>query len=187
MNQPTSKCTGWMANLVQLSDASYQHRAIISRTAVPTPVQLDTVPDDMSEAGQEIDDMGSAAGFRMDDRSADHTDMFMGAGQTHGRGETFMDQFDKDRSAEQQRTNIFYPFESKEDWELASRLLCSSLSMAYMDEFFSLQLVSCSFSTSRLFNDLTYCIGKETANLISQRKRTTWSIGVASPRAAMEM
>ena len=57
-------------------------------------------------------------------------------------GQTFMDGFDADVFAEERSVNIFYPFASKYDWELASWLYNSRLSMAEIDKFLSLQIVS---------------------------------------------
>jgi hypothetical protein len=53
-----------------------------------------------------------------------------------------MDLFDADQFADQRKTNLYYPFASHEDWEFASFLLRSSLSMAEIDELLSLDLVS---------------------------------------------
>ncbi|KAG2752786.1 hypothetical protein P692DRAFT_20723352 [Suillus brevipes Sb2] len=39
------------------------------------------------------------------------------------------------------KDNLYYPFASRQDWELGSFLLCSSLSMAALDEFLGLELV----------------------------------------------
>ncbi|KAI6018361.1 hypothetical protein EDC04DRAFT_2546358, partial [Pisolithus marmoratus] len=57
-------------------------------------------------------------------------------------GTTFMDQFSDDQYVTLWQQNLYYPFASGADWWLASWLLCSHLSMAAIDEFLSLQLVS---------------------------------------------
>jgi hypothetical protein len=64
------------------------------------------------------------------------------SGSVYGRGETFMDQCDKDKFTERRTGNIYYPFASRGEWELASFLLRSRLSMAAMDSFLKLELVS---------------------------------------------
>jgi hypothetical protein len=66
---------------------------------------------------------------------------YHGASQTFGHGPTFMDRFDTDRHAELRETNLFYPFASQQDWEIASWLLRSDISMAAIDDFLSLELV----------------------------------------------
>ena len=53
-----------------------------------------------------------------------------------------MDLFGEDEYAERRKTIPYYPFASQPEWEMASYLLKSGLSMAAMDEFLKLQLVS---------------------------------------------
>ena len=60
----------------------------------------------------------------------------------YGCGETFMDRCDKDKFTERRKGNIYYPFASRDEWELASFLLRSPLSMAAVDHFLKLELVS---------------------------------------------
>lgn len=68
-------------------------------------------------------------------------EVFDGAGKTYGAGETFMDRFNADTYAEYRKTNLYYPFASKQDWEIAAFLESSNLSMAAIDKFLSLELV----------------------------------------------
>jgi len=56
-------------------------------------------------------------------------------------GTVFLDQFLSDEYVALCQENLYYPFVSGVDWELASWLLRSCLSMAAIDEFLSLQLV----------------------------------------------
>ncbi|KAG1765866.1 hypothetical protein EV702DRAFT_1050860 [Suillus placidus] len=46
-----------------------------------------------------------------------------------------------DAYAAHHKENIYYPFASLQDWELGSFLLCSSLSMAAINQFLGLELV----------------------------------------------
>ena len=71
-----------------------------------------------------------------------HTEFYRGAALIVGQGQTFMDIFDKDQYAANRKENIYYPFKSQSEWELASFLLKSDLSMAATDEFLKLQSVS---------------------------------------------
>ena len=71
-----------------------------------------------------------------------YTDFFPGASKVFGEGETYMDLFDQDKYANERMANLYYPFASQSEWELASYLLKSDLSMAAIDEFLNLQLVS---------------------------------------------
>jgi len=60
---------------------------------------------------------------------------------TYGQAQTFLDRFDEDRYAPFCTMNPFYPFSSEVEWELASFLLSSDLSMRKIDEFLKLKLV----------------------------------------------
>jgi hypothetical protein len=62
--------------------------------------------------------------------------------ETYGPGSTFMDLFDQDTHSEERKFNIYYPFASRDEWELACFLLQSNLSLASTDKFFKLTLVS---------------------------------------------
>ena len=53
-----------------------------------------------------------------------------------------MDLFNKDEYADARQTNLYYPFASQLEWELASFLLKSDLSRVAIDQFLKLQLVS---------------------------------------------
>ena len=68
-------------------------------------------------------------------------------------GTTFMDQFFADQYAGFRRENLYYPFASRVDWQLASWLLRSRLSMAAIDNFLSLELVCRFFKNSFLETD----------------------------------
>ena len=65
-----------------------------------------------------------------------------GAARTFGPGTTFMQQFECDKFAEERSQNLYYPFTSRAEWELAAFLLRSDLSLAALDTFLSLNLVS---------------------------------------------
>ena len=52
------------------------------------------------------------------------------------------ERFDCDQYVKERKTNLYYPFASWDEWELAAFLLRSDLSMASIDSFLSLKLVS---------------------------------------------
>src|SRR6266542_895785 len=64
-----------------------------------------------------------------------HTELFPGASEIYGKGKTYMDLFDDDEYAGNREMNLYYPFASQPEWELASFLLKSGLSMVATDEF----------------------------------------------------
>ncbi|KAI6096000.1 hypothetical protein F5141DRAFT_1067925 [Pisolithus sp. B1] len=66
--------------------------------------------------------------------------VYLGASMSYVSGLTFMDNFFADEHGELCKENIFYPFASQEDWQVALWLLHSRLSMAAIDSFLSLEL-----------------------------------------------
>jgi len=56
-------------------------------------------------------------------------------------GLTFLELFNKDEYAEQRTDNLYFPFASEEEWQLAAFLLKSGLSMSSVGEFLKLKLV----------------------------------------------
>ena len=70
-----------------------------------------------------------------------HIDEYPGSAKVYGAGSNFMDQFDADQYSSERKENLYYPFTSRDEWELASYLLRSSLSMAAIDKFLKLSLV----------------------------------------------
>ncbi|KAG1901601.1 uncharacterized protein F5891DRAFT_950324, partial [Suillus fuscotomentosus] len=68
--------------------------------------------------------------------------MYEGAGTCYARdGVTFLDLFDADEYAEHRKENLFYPFASREEWEVADFLLRSPLSMAAINQFLGLHML----------------------------------------------
>lgn len=107
-----------------------------------------------SEAGsQNEDDMPMEDGSREDPDPQSSwdgpvKDFYDGAAETLGRGETFKDKFQQDKYKKERQTNLYYPFASAGEWELAAFINRSGLSLAKTDEFLKLQLVRrlCLFS-----------------------------------------
>lgn len=72
-----------------------------------------------------------------------HTEFYDGAAQIlETIGQTFLDVFNEDEYTDKQKKLLYYPFASQQEWELASFLLKSDLSMAAIDDFLKLQLIS---------------------------------------------
>ena len=71
-----------------------------------------------------------------------HTKYFLGSSKVFGNRETYRDVFDKDKYADAWQTNLYYPFASQPDRELASFLLKSDLSRVEIDQILKLQLIS---------------------------------------------
>lgn len=90
------------------------------------------------------------------------TEFFPGASSVFGQGETFMDIFDRDEHAEKRQANLYYPFASQPEWELASYLLKSNLTVSATDEFLGLQMVSLIFNVKHLW---LICVSFRSKNL----------------------
>ncbi|KAG2127501.1 hypothetical protein DEU56DRAFT_872775 [Suillus clintonianus] len=58
-----------------------------------------------------------------------------------GDGVTFLDLFDADEYAECRKENLFYPFASREEWEVADFLRRFPLSMAAINQFLELPMI----------------------------------------------
>jgi hypothetical protein len=71
-----------------------------------------------------------------------HTEFFLGSSKVFGNGDTYLDLFNEDEYADARKTNLYYPFASQPEWEVASFLLKSDLSREAIDRFLKLQLVS---------------------------------------------
>ncbi|KAF9050530.1 hypothetical protein BJ165DRAFT_1342609 [Panaeolus papilionaceus] len=72
-------------------------------------------------------------------------------------GQTFMDKFDQDTHASKRKINLYYPFSTKAEWELAYFLLQSGLSMSSIDDFLKLDLIKLlglSFKTAQTLRNL---------------------------------
>jgi hypothetical protein len=72
-------------------------------------------------------------------------DQHPSASRIYGKGCSFMDTFDMDEHADKRAEQPYYPFASKDEWELASFLLRSNLSIAAINNFLKLQLVNLIF------------------------------------------
>ena len=144
MSQPTSGCNTWIDNLVSLHDNIDPH-AQAARCPAPA-----FVPQSSSEdlAGMNIDidktvpsitqphsELPLAGGLQQT------CDTFPGAVKIFASGVTFMDRFDANQLSNFHSTNLYYPFASCEEWELAAWLLRSGLSMRAIDAFLKLSEV----------------------------------------------
>jgi hypothetical protein len=79
------------------------------------------------------------------------TNYFPGAAKTFGIGYTFLSLFNTDENNVYCKTNLYYPFSCKQDWEIVLWLLRSGLSIEKIDTFLSLEMVS----DHLLYPDLT--------------------------------
>ena len=129
LNHQQSKCSDWFsAASIPPHHPSFPHldeSHLDDPTDPPAPEDIPNIPPPLSQP------------------SPSRTCVqFPGAARIYGRAKTFMDRFNDDRYSKFRATNIHYPFSGKNEWELASFLLSSDLSMRKTDEFLQLKLVS---------------------------------------------
>ncbi|KAF9231430.1 hypothetical protein BU15DRAFT_56127 [Melanogaster broomeanus] len=74
-------------------------------------------------------------------RSPGSVDYFPGAAEVLAPGETFLDRFELDPYSAQRNVNVYYPFASTADWDIAKFLLQSPMSMAQIDQFLKIELI----------------------------------------------
>ncbi|KAG2108289.1 hypothetical protein DEU56DRAFT_874535 [Suillus clintonianus] len=139
-----------------------------SRTPSPFQVQVDSEEmvhvQDLNDSGYFYGDEGGVVGLESDlpgsveeplgsqASEKPYVERFRNAAKVYRRGQTFWDRFNMDPYSAYRKDNLYYPFASRQDWELGSFLLCSSLSMAAIDEFLELELIkalSLSFCTAK--------------------------------------
>lgn len=160
MNQPSSAC-GTLLNdsiaiaqnrpTVQLpnhpsNDRFHNHQPFATRT----PSREATIPDEQMggldlplDHQMDVDDMPLGDEQRNVPTPDTATlENFPGASLSYPGGKTFMDEFFADQHGALRNDNLFYPFASQQDWQIASWLLRSRLSMAAIDAFLALDLVS---------------------------------------------
>ncbi|KAF8414372.1 hypothetical protein L210DRAFT_3730324 [Boletus edulis BED1] len=67
-------------------------------------------------------------------------DRQLGTGQLKGNGQTFIAHFELDGFSTYRKLNLYYPFSTLQDWQMANFLLTSRLSMRAINDFLSLEL-----------------------------------------------
>jgi hypothetical protein len=157
MNQPISSCRTYYEEILQIAETAgcrpgspeivqsdrphemdgsaasggSSRSSPISRP--PSPMATDEDPMIITASETDLSDTGSNSPFV--------TEFYPGASKIFGSGPTFMDNFDNDQFSEERQVHPHYPFASKDEWQMASFLLRSGLSMAALDQFFKLELV----------------------------------------------
>ena len=140
MNQPQSACFNHFDEMVNLTDdlarfkARSQHRFNLGTSDTGGPMDLDPAMD-LNDPPMEVDsDIEHPGEIFIEE--------YNGAAKEYGLGKTFMMEFNNDSFSDERNTNLYYPFASRAEWEFAFFLLRSDLSMATIDTFLSLKLVS---------------------------------------------
>ena len=188
MNQPYSSCRTYFEEILQITKASSrpeanQETSDFNSSSDPTTVSrspkdgpsseaeddpMEYVPDPTIDKDHPMEDVPDLTSDNVPDPTSDSNpffqEFFPGASHTFGSGQTFMDIFDNDMFSEQREQFPYYPFASKDEWELASFLLRSGLSMAAIDKFFKLVLVRYCLCYEKLV--IQFISGEDTGTFI---------------------
>jgi hypothetical protein len=141
MNQPWSSCSNWIQELTRVQDPGAQR---VIRTG--DDVFNDNLSPLSLDADVQFDDQHVTKDiFDRDEKLVNPDQMvvdeYPGAARIYGYGSTFMDRFDNDVYSTHWVENLYYPFASKQDWEVGQFLGSSRLSLAAIDQFLNLELV----------------------------------------------
>ena len=163
MNQPVSSCLTHFQELIDIANT-------LQRRTIPQPASdngmsqplcfMDTTEDAPPDLVHSTFNSEASPPRNTRTRTTEHPFRIKKhpmAGKTFGRGDTFMDHFDNDGFASARSQGcLYYPFASRDEWELASFLLCSQMSLADIDRFLKLQLVSLYFLCYMLILTLNF-------------------------------
>jgi len=131
MNNPNTSCASWFDFLESISTSLGQSHH---------PADRHTPDSGTGDDGSTHDNESTSN--RYPSTATHYEDTHPNTPFIFGSGPGFMDTFNADQNAEKRRGNLYYPFSSKEEWGLASWLLCSGLSMRAIDDFLTLPIVS---------------------------------------------
>ncbi|KAG1717311.1 hypothetical protein EDB19DRAFT_1654258 [Suillus lakei] len=79
--------------------------------------------------------------MRNEDSEAKVTDHFPEPLLAFDEGYTFLRLFDADKNSIYRKTNLYYPFSGRREWQLATWILCSGLSMEKINSFLTLEMI----------------------------------------------
>ena len=144
MNQPFSSCLTHFEECISIATTLQSGPKIsesddMGQHSFEPPNFMDTAEDDYFSPSLPVS--ASTSQTPEDKQNPFNIKKHPTSGSVYGSGETFMDHCDKDKFTESRKRNVYYPFASKDEWELASFLLHSRLSMAAVDRFLKLKLV----------------------------------------------
>ena len=178
MNQPASSCHGWVDNLVSIGEVvggaeriapkspnsampDIERHARHRNTDAPLQRSFDDSIDRLQSEGPEDPHQGTV-------------EEFPGAAAIFATEEkSFLHWFDRDQFSQHRRSNLYYPFASRADWEFGLWLTRSGLSMTAIDKLLSLELVSLTICL-RVSQILNFS-DKDTPRFLSDGASTAWS------------
>ncbi|KAJ7911544.1 hypothetical protein B0H13DRAFT_2328201 [Mycena leptocephala] len=155
MNQPNGQCNPSLHPSIVRAAKQYRRRKVLEEDNGPR----------RDDDAMDVDDYGEVPFLQSQNDDApmeDATvpdkgpvkDYYPGAAGTYGRGDTFMDGFHKDEYASERKTNLYYPFASAEEWELAVFITKCNMTIADTNEFLKLRLTARMNLSFKTANDL---------------------------------
>ncbi|KAG0694251.1 hypothetical protein DFH29DRAFT_1006510 [Suillus ampliporus] len=143
MSQPRSGCNTWLEDLIRLDltlppseDDPMAANDLRELHASSYETGEDANIYDFGNEGETLE-----RGFGQDeDRDAEVTDYFPEPPVAFEHGYTFLSLFDSDENSIYCKTNLYYPFSSRREWQVAAWLLHSGLSMGKIDSFLALEM-----------------------------------------------
>jgi hypothetical protein len=175
MVHPRSQCKNLICRLIHLSrdlDLRPKQRNLrptdppLDSANHPIPPDIQMYDDAVEFVYDGVDVMEAPILVPSVDAQSSTVEFFPTAAKICRRGHTFTDEFRQDEHSQDRLDNVFYPFASKNEWELASWLTRASLSMRLMDDFFSLQLVRVSVHPY-LMKDTHFILDTQPPNFFS--------------------
>jgi len=140
MNHPFGSCHNHFQEVANLLEDLQRYNSLRRQPQLPSPPSSDNGNNTVQPTDQQLMDVDPDPPIAVDD--GPFVEEYEGAAKEHGPGVTFMSEFDRDQHAAKHVENPYYPFASKDEWEIAAFLLRSDLSMASIDEILSLKPVS---------------------------------------------
>ena len=134
LNHRQSGCSDWFNDISPLDGPAPRHRNSDHDFEDSETSHSDFTPQDGFPES-------SGENLASSQRQSLHHVEFPGAGVTYGRATSFMDRFNSDQYSGSRVDNVYYPFAGKDEWELASFLHSSGLSMRKINNFLKLKLV----------------------------------------------
>ena len=149
MNQPLSLCrvlwheeeyTHLLHQLFEPGQNRFmedESGGIVPETEADLPQDRWVPPGSQDDNHSHSGEFGTAG-----DPSDRFTETYEGCSKVYPGGKTFMDTFQMDQYTEERTINPYFPFASREEWQFASWLLHSRLSLKAIDSLLSLDIVS---------------------------------------------
>ncbi|KAG1851346.1 hypothetical protein DFJ58DRAFT_729005 [Suillus subalutaceus] len=145
MSQPLSGCNTWLNDLIQLEQSSCSPEDAMEVDDIAEPYISDSYEpvgfmdsDDVFGEGESVERTHQD---NIQDESSEVTDHFPNPPLAFEDGYTFLSLFDSDENSIYRKTNLYYPFSSRKEWQISSWLLRLGLSMGKIDAFLGLEMI----------------------------------------------